>query len=123
MLLQPARTTGGAQRTLADPWTRAMMQRIAIRPSEECTRRWPREHVFRIEARTRDGRRHVVETTQPRGHPSNPMSDDEVLAKFQSITARALAPEQRRAVIDFVWSIDRQERVATLLDLLEPRAV
>jgi 2-methylcitrate dehydratase len=106
---------------LEDPWVRAMMQRITVRPSEECDRRWPAENVFRIAVRARDGRRHEVEVTQPRGHPNNPMTDEEVLAKYEALASGALAPASRRAVVDFIWSLDRQPRVAALLDLLEGR--
>ena len=81
----------------------------------------PAENVFRIAVRARDGRRHEVEVTQPRGHPNNPMTDEEVLAKYEALASGALLAASRRAVVDFIWSLDRQPRVATLLDLLEGR--
>ena len=91
------------------------------RASEECDRRWPAENVFRIAVLARDGRRHEVEVTQPRGHPNNPMTDEEVLAKYEALASGALAPAARRAVVDFIWSLERQPRVAALLNLLEGR--
>ncbi len=103
---------------LVDPWVRALMPRIGVRPNDEFTRRWPAELPCRVTARTRDGRRHAVEVARPRGHRTNPLSDDELLAKFEALAAPVLAPEQRRAVVDFAWSLPEQPRAAALLDLL-----
>jgi 2-methylcitrate dehydratase len=105
---------------LADPAVRALMARIHVQPSEAFTRRWPAENPCRVTARTADGRTHVVEVAQPRGHPANPMTDAEIEAKFERLAAGVLPPARRRAVLDFVWTLPTQPRVARLLDLLTP---
>ena len=57
---------------LADRAVRALMARITVAPNAAFTARWPAENVCRATARTHDGRTHVVEITQPRGHAANP---------------------------------------------------
>jgi 2-methylcitrate dehydratase len=103
---------------LADPWVRALMPRVSVRPNDEFTRRWPAELPCRVTVRTRAGRSHAVEVAQPRGHHTNPMSDDEVLQKFEALAAPVLSPEQRRASVDFAGTLPEQPRAAALLDLL-----
>jgi 2-methylcitrate dehydratase len=103
---------------LADPWVRALMPRVSVRPNDEFTRRWPAELPCRVTVRTRDGRSHAVEVARPLGHRTNPLSDDQLLQKFEALATPVLAPEQRRAVVEFAWSLPEQPRAARLLDLL-----
>ncbi|HLH21929.1 MAG TPA: MmgE/PrpD family protein [Chloroflexota bacterium] len=105
---------------LADPWVRAMMPRITVAPNPAYTARWPAENLCRVTARTRDGREHVVEIAQPRGHPANPLTDAEVAAKFTRQAAPVLGAGGAEAVVDYVWALSTQPRVPALLDLLTP---
>ncbi len=105
---------------LADPGVRALMARITVEPSAAFTARWPAENVCRVTARTHDGRTHVVEIAQPRGHPANPLSDAEVAAKFTRQAAPVLGPERAQAVVAYVAALATQPRLPALLDLLAP---
>jgi 2-methylcitrate dehydratase len=103
---------------LADPWVRALMARVTVQPDAAFTARWPAENGCRVTAHTHDGRAHVVEITQPRGHPANPLSDAEVVAKFTRQVAPALGAARAQAVVDYVWALPAQPRIPALLDLL-----
>ncbi len=65
-----------------------------------------------------DGRTLTRTVRHPRGHARNPMSDEQVVAKFNANVAGKLAPDQARAVQDAVWSLDRCADLATLPGLL-----
>ena len=54
----------------------------------------------------------------PRGHARNPMTDDEIVAKFNANVADRLSPEKSRAVRERVWSLDACGDVAELPRLL-----
>jgi 2-methylcitrate dehydratase len=95
-----------------------MMPRITVAPDEAYTGRWPAENPCRVEARTDDSRVHVVEVTEPRGHPANPLTDAEVEAKFTRQAAPVLGAARARAVIDYVWALPTQPHIPALLDLL-----
>jgi 2-methylcitrate dehydratase len=60
-----------------------------------------------VELTTNDGRRLVVETRYPKGHPGNAMSDEEVEAKFRGLAGAALAPAACDRVLAEVWGLDR----------------
>lgn len=46
------------------------------------------------------------------------LSDDELLAKFDDLTAQVLSPDQRARLLDVVWHIDGLPRIRRLVDLL-----
>ncbi len=86
--------------TLADPAVLAVSQRVRVAVDAE------REGV--VEVRLRDGRRLSNRVSRARGHPSNPMSTDELRRKFDecarhAATARsdAQACALERAIMDF----------------------
>jgi 2-methylcitrate dehydratase len=64
-----------------------------------------------------DGRVLSRTVRYPRGHARNPMTDDEVIAKFESNVTGRLTPEKSRALRDAVWSLDVCTDAATLLPL------
>ncbi|MCI0477315.1 MAG: MmgE/PrpD family protein, partial [Anaerolineales bacterium] len=65
----------------------------------------------------KDGRVLSRTVRYPRGHARNPMTDDEVIAKFEANVAGRLPPEKARALRDAVWSLDACADAATLLPL------
>ncbi len=64
-----------------------------------------------------DGRTLSQTVRYPRGHARNPMTDDEVIAKFATNVAGRLSPEKSRALRDAVWSLDACADAATLTEL------
>jgi len=66
-----------------------------------------------------DGRTLAQQVRYPRGHARNPMSDDEVFAKFESNVAGRLSRQKMMALREAVWSLDTCADVATLPPLCE----
>src|SRR6201996_7047225 len=67
---------------------------------------------------TRDGTKHHARIDQPHGAPTDPVTNDELVAKFHAladrVTDRARAAAIERAVVD----LDRLDDAAELIDLL-----
>jgi 2-methylcitrate dehydratase len=80
------------------------------------TRRYPAESCTRIEVTTTDGRRLAAETSHPKGHRRNPLTDGEVEAKFRGLAGGALGAERCDRVLTQVWGL---ENAATLDGLFE----
>ena len=72
----------------------------------------------RVTVRLADGT--VMEETVPfaKGTTQNPLSDEELVAKFRDLTSRALAPAQADRVIEVVMGLEDEESVTRLTSLL-----
>jgi 2-methylcitrate dehydratase len=84
------------------------MQKISVVEDPELTRQhaaelpcWPSI----VEIRTTTGDRIQRATSAPRGHPYNPMSDDDLEAKFWALVDDVMSHEQGRAFLDTVWAL------------------
>jgi 2-methylcitrate dehydratase PrpD len=56
----------------------------------------------------------------PRGYPSNPMSDEQLLEKFRNQAGKVLDSDDVEAVIDLVFDVENLDDVSELVGVLEP---
>jgi 2-methylcitrate dehydratase len=105
-----------AQARVTDPALRPLMQQIEVVEDPAYSEHWKRtsEPRNRIEVTLRDGRRLVREVTNFRGHQRNPMSAEEVQAKFDSMIGYVLEPDHARRFRDRLCALDGQETLAAL---------
>jgi 2-methylcitrate dehydratase len=86
----------------------ALMQEITVLRDPELTARYPEGIPNRLEVTTTDGRTLVREVTYPRGHARNPMTDDEVAAKYRALAAAQLSDERAGALEAKVWRLEEE---------------
>ena len=70
------------------------------------------------EITTKDGRkfRHHVET--PHGFDNDPLSDDEVEAKFREMAEKYMDKEQIQKIFDTVWNVEKLDNMSKLMSLM-----
>ncbi len=95
----------------------ALLRDVTIMPDLAFSKRFPDEHPCRVTVVTRDGRIHVREKRDYEGFHTRPMSFDRVAEKFHELTAGALPPGRREAIVDAVRRLD-QIQVRDLVSLL-----
>lgn len=101
---------------IQDPALRPLIKKLTVVEEPEFTRRYPAESCTRIAVTTTDGRRLAAETSHPKGHYRNPLTDGEVEEKFRGLASGALGAEGCDRVLAEVWDL---ENSATLDKLFE----
>ena len=107
-----------SQERLRDPAVYALADRIAVKEDPAFTKRFPDEIPCRIEIRTRAGEVKTASVDYPRGHVKNPLSDEEVTAKFKSLAGRLLSPKETEIALEKVWNLDKAKNLHGLLEAL-----
>jgi 2-methylcitrate dehydratase len=102
---------------IRDPKIHALMQKIEVRVIDEFNRAWPEAYPFRITVTTRPGQRHVREIFYAKGHPKNPMSDQEIAAKFRKLSGPVLDSAAIEHALSALWQLDSMKSVAEIFDL------
>ena len=54
----------------------------------------------------------------PRGHPRNPMTDEEVENKFRDLTRGRLPQKAGKRLLDTLWGLEKVKDVAGLVRLM-----
>ena len=73
-----------------------------------------------VSVELKDGRRYSYTARIAKGHPENPMSDAEVLAKFRSNTKGVVSEKPSEELIASVRKLESIDNVQKLVDLLTP---
>lgn len=121
--LTTGRLTSGdyAAARLVDTGLRAFMAKIEVRESAEMSATYPARNHTRITVTLTDGQSLSAERLQPKGHPDNPLSQEELSEKLANLWPGAVLPGARVAqVTGLVDGLDRAASVAPLVDALCP---
>jgi 2-methylcitrate dehydratase len=98
-----------------DPRTLDILKdRVAVREDPELSGGYPEGIPNRITVTTTAGDRQVREVRHPRGHARNPMTDEELVAKYRRNVEGRLDAERVASVERLVWDLDREENLQAL---------
>lgn len=103
---QVTQETFSAER-LRDPHIADLLARTQVVNSARLTAMYPESIPVKITVRMRDGSPHVREARYPRGHSGNPMSDAEVIAKFERNRAGVLGDAEAAKLEQAVWGLEK----------------
>lgn len=99
---------------IMDPARRALMQRVTVHHSPDLEARYPAAWPARVTVTLSDGRTLVQSVDYPKGDPENPLSWDELKAKFRLMVAGTAWAPQSEALIAGVCDLDRRLAVDLL---------
>lgn len=99
---------------LTDASLRALMDRIAVEHDASATADYPQKMTTRITILERDGTRHEAVVNHPKGHPANPLTDDDVAEKFLRLTSGRLPSTKGQALLSWLWSLETHETIDPL---------
>jgi len=103
-----------AAQKLKDEAVREFMKRVIVKEDKALTAAYPGSIPNRVTVKLDDGKTLVLQVDDPRGHPRNPMTDEEIEQKFRLLTKGILKEPQVEQVLRFVRTIDEQSDVSLL---------
>lgn len=86
-----------------DPALRPLLNKITVTVDEEIEALLPDTMMVRVVAKMADGTTHEVECANPPGHPANPMTDEDIAAKFRAQGEPVLGADRCGEVIE-AWT-------------------
>lgn len=92
-------------------------QRMSLEEKADLSAGYPEGIPNRVTVRTLDGTEVERTVAFPRGHAKNPMSDDEVTAKFRKNVESRMRPKDAEALVATVWELDNMTDLAAFTDL------
>jgi 2-methylcitrate dehydratase PrpD len=96
---------------LADPQTRALMQRLELTVDPELDAAFPGARAARVEIVTTDGRRASHLQPTRKGDPDQPLTDGELEAKYTELVTPVLGATQAAQLLRQLWVIDAAKHV------------
>jgi 2-methylcitrate dehydratase PrpD len=109
---------------LSDPRVARLLATFSLTEDEAFSRRFPAERWARVRIALADGRSLLSEPAVARGGPENPLSEDELQAKYREMAEPVLGPRRSARIVALVASLveDRASLPALVDELLSPVA-
>jgi 2-methylcitrate dehydratase len=99
---------------LTDPKLLDLIDRTKIVEDAELNKGYPKGIPNDITITCADGTKVNKRVDFPRGHAGNPMTDDEVVAKFRRMAAGVVSDKTAAEILDRAWQLDTMRDVAPL---------
>jgi len=101
-----------------DPKTLSFLKKVTVVEDKDLTAMYPEAVANRITVKLSSGKVISKQVNYHKGHPKNPMSDQDVEKKFQSLTKRQLSKSQAKRALDTLWTLEKVSDVSTLFSAL-----
>jgi 2-methylcitrate dehydratase len=103
-----------ADERLKDPKLLDLIDKTTIVEDAELNKGYPKGIPNDITITCADGTKVNKRVDFPRGHAENPMTDEEVVAKFNRLAEGVIAPETAKSILDKAWGLDKLSDVSSL---------
>ena len=101
-----------------DPKIHEFMKRITLESDPEFNNKYPGTLAAHVEVKTREGKRFREESIFPKGHPENPMTDEEIKEKFRRLALVTLDRVQTEQIIEKVYDLENLKSADDLVAVL-----
>jgi len=103
---------------LGDPEVLRLAEKVAWELDPEAEKMYPKAYPATLTADLNDGRTVTAHVDYPKGDPENPASDEEIIAKFTSLTEPYFEKDRREKIIATVARLEEISNIAELADIV-----
>ncbi|MGC8606086.1 MAG: MmgE/PrpD family protein [Vulcanisaeta sp.] len=100
---------------IRDPRVLSLIRKMKVNVDPELDKLYPSAIPNRITVKFRNGKELTAQVDHPRGHPKNPMTDEEVEDKFRRLTDGLLTLSQMSTVINLVRNLENLKDIKQIL--------
>ncbi len=97
----------------------ALVQKVKCREKKEYTDIYGTSFPNKITITMNDGKVYEKEVKDPKGHPLNPLSKQEIETKFINGAGDFIKNSQKEKIIEMVWNLENLDNIKDLIDCFE----
>jgi 2-methylcitrate dehydratase len=105
------------QEKLKDPVIWDLLDKIKVVADPEIDALFPGVKRARVRITTTSGERHTAQTDVAKGAPEDPLTDEEIVAKFRANAADVLNPVQQDRAIEATWQFENTSNMGDYMQL------
>ncbi|MDA8103729.1 MAG: MmgE/PrpD family protein [Nitrospiraceae bacterium] len=110
------------EESLRRPEVLFLLDHLEVVVDPECQSAWPEACMNKVTVWDKDGREHTSTVRYYRGHALNPLSDEEVEAKYADQADPVIGTARAKELAQLVWSLEQLSDVSDLFRATVPDA-
>ena len=107
-----------APKKFKEPKILDFLKKVTVVEDKDLTAMYPEAVANRVTVKLSSGKIISKQVNYHKGHPKNPMSDQDVEKKFQTLTKRQLGENRAKRALKMLWSLERMNDVSELFSAL-----
>jgi 2-methylcitrate dehydratase len=107
-----------APKKFMNPKTLSFLKKVAVVEDKDLTAMYPEAVANRVTVKLSSGKVISKQVNYHKGHPKNPMSDQDVEKKFRILTKRHFSKSQAKRALDMLWTLEKVSDVSRLFSAL-----
>lgn len=96
----------------------AVVAKVKVQRHKELSAMYPGAVGNIVHIKLKDGRSETMRLDHPPGHAKNRLSDDQLLAKYHTLTNPIIGKDRAAKLADWVWALDRQQNLSDVFALV-----
>ena len=101
-----------------DPVIRSVLPKIVGEASDEFERMFPDKQPSKVVITLTDGSSYKAEVDYPKGDPREPMTQEDLDLKFESLTSKLMDDEKREKIKSTIWNLETLDSMEELMNEL-----
>ena len=108
-----------SEERIKDPDLQKIMSKIKVKGNPEHNKQYPEAFPCFIEIKTKSGETFTKTVTYSKGHPKNPLTDNELEGKFKTLNSGLIKDDTVNEIIDNIWRLENLEDIGCLMNLFK----
>src|SRR6266581_9148195 len=94
-----------------------IMDKVKVVANDEFEALFPKFQPSRVTIMTNDGKSHSTRVDVPKGHPRDPMTEEEIAVKFTALGGDVIGKDQCKKLQSFIMNLEKADKLDELLAL------
>lgn len=103
---------------ITDSEVHKLARKVDVVLDRQIDRQFPGKYAATVEVLMRDGKKHARHVDYPKGDPENPLTDDELIKKFNGLASEVIGQEGAEKVREMVLHLEDYDDVGAMVKLL-----
>src|SRR5438445_4391176 len=110
-----------SEKKFRDPKILDFLKKITVVEDKALSSMYPEAVANMVTVKLSSGKVVTKQDDYHKGHPENPMSDQDVEEKFLRLTRKILDKNHARRILDDAWSIEKAKDVSKVVSIMTLR--
>jgi len=100
---------------IVDTKIHELAKKVRVVLDKDVDKQFPRKYAATVSIRMKNGKTHTRDVAHPKGDPENPLTDNELIAKFRQMSTQVIGAEKTDRVVKRILTLEEENDISSLV--------